>query len=113
MNVSRSMMIAALFVIALIGASAPIVRAEYKFTVHNNTKHTIVSLVAAENGQRSGEFDVGEGIAPGKSAVLEWDKSTDDSHCEWAFSAVYDDGTFSEPVVINFCEDELELVFDE
>ena len=113
MRASRSMKIAALLVILLAGASAPVVHAEYRFKVHNNTKHRIVGLVASESGEKAGEFNVGDGIGPGESKTFEWDKSTDNSHCEWAFSAVYDDGTYSEPVMINFCEDDLELVFDE
>ena len=112
MKASRSMKIAALFVILLAGASAPVVRAAYKFNVHNNTKHTIVSLVASETGEKASEFDIGDGIGPGRTATLVWDKSTNNSNCEWAFSAVYDDETYSEPVMINFCEDDLELVFE-
>ena len=111
MKAFRSMKIAALFVIVLTGASASLVRAQYSFNVHNNTKHTIVSLVASENGEKASEFDIGDGIGPGKTATLEWDKSTDNGNCEWAFSAVYDDETYSEPVMINFCEEDLELVF--
>ena len=106
------MTIAALFMIVLSGISAPLVHAQYRFKVHNNTDHTIVGLVASESGEEAGEFDVGDGIGPGETMTLEWDKSTDDSHCEWAFSAAYDDGTISDPVVIDFCEDDLELVFD-
>jgi hypothetical protein len=112
MRASRSMTIAALFVIVLMGAGAPLVRAQLRFKVHNNTRHTIVSLVASESGEEAGEFDVGAGIRPGETRTLVWDKSTDDSSCEWAFSAVYDNGTYSEPGIIDFCENNLELVFD-
>jgi hypothetical protein len=112
MRVSRSTAIAALLVTALLAASAPLVHAQFRFKVHNKTRHTIVSLVASESGEEAGEFDVGAGIGPGKTMTLEWDRSTDDSNCEWAFSAVYDDGSYSEPVIINFCEDDLELVFE-
>jgi hypothetical protein len=112
MRASRSMAIAALFVIVLTGVSTPLVHAQLRFKVHNNTKRTIVGLVASESGEEAGEFDVGDGIGPGQTMTLEWDRSTDDSSCEWAFSAVYDDGTYSEPVLIDFCEDNLELVFD-
>ena len=112
MRANRSMAIAALFVIVLVGVSAPLVHAQFRFKVHNKTRHTIVSLVASESGEEAGEFDVGKGIRPGQTMTLEWDRSTDDSNCEWAFSAVYDDGSYSEPVMINFCEDNLELVFE-
>lgn len=112
MRASRRMTIAALLVTVLTSAGTPLVLAQYRFKVHNNTNRTIVSLVASESGEEAGEFDIGDGIGPGATATLEWDRSTDDSHCEWAFSAVYDDGTYSEPVVLDFCEDDLELVFD-
>jgi hypothetical protein len=112
MKPSRSIAIAALCVIVLAGICAPLVHAQFKFKVHNNTKRTIVSLLASEQGEEPGEFDIGAGIKPGETVTLEWDKSTDESNCEWAFSAVYDDGTYSEPVMIDFCEDDLELVFD-
>lgn len=106
------MMVTAMIAVFLMIATAPIARANYTFKVINKTKHKIVSLVASESGEEAGEFDVGAGIGPGKSMTLQWDKSTDDSNCEWAFSAVYDDGTYSEPVMINFCEDDLVLVFE-
>lgn len=112
MKAFRSMMVLAVCATVLLGASATLARPKFTFKVINNTKHRIVSLVASESGEEAGEFDVGAGIGPGKSMMLEWNKSTDNSNCEWAFSAVFDDGNYSEPVIINFCEDELELVFD-
>ena len=115
MNALRLMRAAALCVIVFTGASAPLVHAGagYSFKVHNNTKHTIISLLASEKGETPGKFDIGKGIGPGQSATLEWDKSTDNTNCAWAFTAVYDDGTYSEPVMIDFCQDNLELDFDE
>lgn len=112
MKASRSMMVLAVCAMVLLSASATLARPKFTFTVTNNTKHKIVGLVASESGEEAGEFDVGAGIGPGKSMEFEWNKSTDNSHCEWAFSAVFDDGNYSEPVMINFCEDDLELVFD-
>jgi hypothetical protein len=112
MKASRLMRVAALFVV-LVGSSATLVRADYTFKVHNNTQHTIVNLLTSEHGEKASEFDIGDGIAPGQAVTLQWDKSTDNSNCEWAFTAVYDNGTYSEPVIINFCEDDLNLVFDE
>jgi len=113
MRAPRLIKIAALYALILVGVAAPIVRAEYSFKVHNQTKHKIISLLTSEHGEKASEFDIGDGIAAGESATLVWDKSTDNSNCEWAFTAVYDNGTYSEPVVINFCEDDLELVFSE
>ena len=113
MTASRLLKIAALCLIVLVASSPLLVRAEYSFKVHNNTKHTIVKLLTSEHGEKASEFDIGDGIGPGESATLEWDKSTDNSNCEWAFTAVYDDGTYSQPVMIDFCKADLELVFDE
>ncbi len=112
MRASRLLTVPIVFAVMLIAAST-IVRADYSFKVHNNTKHKIVSLLASEHGEKPGEFDIGDGIDSGETATLVWNKSTDESNCEWAFTAVYDDGTYSEPAIINFCEDDLELDFDE
>ena len=113
MSTVRLSKIGTLCAVILVCASATVVHAAYSFKVHNNTEHKIVSLLASEHGEDPGEFNIGDGIKAGESTTLTWDKSTDQSNCEWAFTAVYDDGTYSEPVVINFCEDDLELVFDE
>jgi hypothetical protein len=111
----RSMKIAAVFAFVLAVVSAPLAHARegYSFKVHNNTKHKIVALLASETGESAGKFDIGDGIAAGATATLQWNKSTDGSNCEWAFTAVYDDDTHSEPVMIDFCESNLELDFDE
>jgi hypothetical protein len=105
--------IAAFFVLALTCAAAPLVHAAYRFKVHNNTEQTIVNLLVSEHGEDPREFDIGNGIAPGTTATLEWDESTDESDCEWAFTAVFDDGTYSEPAIIDFCEGNLELEFND
>jgi hypothetical protein len=85
---------------------------EYSFKVTNNTDSTIKKLLVAEAGKKYGYFDIGKGIAPGKTVTLVWDKSTNNQACVQYFKAVYDDGSESEPAKFNFCEDELELVFD-
>ena len=48
---------------------------EYSFKVHNTTKDKITKLLASEDGEEYGAFDVGKaGIAPGKTMTLKWDK---------------------------------------
>jgi len=84
---------------------------EYSFKVHNTTKETIKKLLASEDGQKFGSFDVGSGIKPGEKVTLVWDKSTNDGACEHFFKAVYADGEESEAVKFDFCEDDLELEF--
>lgn len=85
---------------------------EYKFKVTNNTDAKIVKLLASEDGEEYGFFNIGSGIAVGKSMELVWDKATDESNCEWYFKAVFADESESEAKAFDFCEDELELVFD-
>lgn len=85
---------------------------EYSFKVTNNTDVAIKKLLVAEAGKKYGYFDIGKGIPPGKTVTLVWDKSTNNENCIQYFKAVYADGTESEPAKFDFCEDELELVFD-
>lgn len=85
---------------------------EYSFKVFNNTKSTIKKLLVSEDGKKYGYFDIGNGIAAGKSVTLVWDKSTNDESCIQYFKAVYADGSESKAAKFDFCEDELELVFD-
>lgn len=85
---------------------------ELSFRVKNNTRVTIKKLLVAEPGAKKWKyFDIGGGIAPGKTMTLVWDQSTNDEQCVQWFKAVYADGIESEPAKFNFCEDDLELVF--
>ena len=85
---------------------------EYSFKVHNTTKDKITKLLASEDGEEYGAFDVGKaGIAPGKTMTLKWDKSTNNTSCEWYIKAVFDDGSETEAKKFNFCEEDLELEF--
>lgn len=113
MRTSRWMVISAIVVVGLMSAITPVVRADFRFKVINNTSHTIVHLLVSEHGEEASEFDIGKGIGAGRTETLVWDRSTDKSNCEWAITAVYSDGTYSDPVTVNFCEPDLELVFDE
>ena len=83
----------------------------YSFRVHNTTKHTITKLLASDDGKDYGDFDIGDGIPPGKTVTLVWDESTDDENCKQWFKAVYDDGEESEAVKFDFCEEDLVLEF--
>ena len=85
--------------------------AEYSFKVHNTTEQTIKKLLVSEDGKTFGFFDIGKGIAPGKTVTLEWDKSTDEENCDQWFKAVFDDDEESEPVEFDFCEKDLVLEF--
>lgn len=85
---------------------------DYSFKVFNRTDTKITKLLVAEAGAKQYKyFDIGKGIAPGKSMTLVWDQSTDDENCVQWFKAVYADDSESKPVKIDFCEENLELEF--
>lgn len=106
----------ALFSVAFILMSFTVSNAqsddEFSFKVYNNTKSTIKKLLVSEDGKTYGYFDIGNGIAAGKSVTLVWDKSTNDQNCIQYFKAVYANGRESKAAKFDFCEEELELVFD-
>ena len=82
---------------------------DYHFKVHNKGKNKIVKLLVSEDGKAYKPFDIGDGIAPGETATLVWDKSTDNGYCEWWFKAAFDDNEESKPVKFDFCEKDLVL----
>lgn len=85
---------------------------EYTFKVHNTTKDKITKLLASEDGEKYGSFDVGRaGIEPGQTMTLSWDKSTNKSSCNWYIKAVFDDGSETPAKKFDFCEEDLELEF--
>jgi hypothetical protein len=84
---------------------------EYTFKVHNVGKNTILALMASEDGKNYGKFDIGDGIDPGETATLTWDKSTDNGKCGWYIKAVFDDGEQSPAKQFDFCEEDLVLEF--
>lgn len=96
--------------LAILGATfaltAPAVHAEenWYFYVENNSDSRIVALQVSENRKSWGDFDVGRGIAPGKTEKLIWDSSTDDEGCNQWIRAKFADGSASEPAKFNFCK---------
>ena len=105
-------LICAMLVLAFVPHFALAAEGEYSFKVTNKTKNTITKLLASEDGDKYGFFDIGKGIKPGETISLVWDKSTNSSKCKQFFKAVYDDGSESEPTEFDFCEKDLELEFD-
>lgn len=85
---------------------------EYKFKVHNNTNMKIAKILVSEDGEEYGFFDIGAGIAPGKTATLVWDQSTNGEDCEQYFKAVFANGEESEPQKFDFCEEGVTLEFE-
>lgn len=86
--------------------------AEYSFNLSNNTDSKIVKIEVTDDGETWGRFDIGSGIAAGTASKLVWDASTDDGACEWTFRATFADGSESEDVDFDFCEEDLELEFN-
>ena len=85
---------------------------DYKFKVHNNTRHTIKKVLASEDGKKYGQFDIGDGIEAGATEELVWDKSTDNEPCEQYFRVTFANREVSEAVKFNFCEKDLVLEFN-
>lgn len=83
--------------------------AEYSFEVTNSTKSKVVKLEVSEDGKEWGKFDIGSGIAPGETATLTWDQSTDDEECKQKIKATYADQAKTEVSEFDFCEDDLSL----
>ena len=102
-------------VLALLTTPARLVRAEdddqYTFEVHNVNKEKIVRLLASEDGKEYAKFDIGQGIEPGETVTLNWNKSINNSNCEWFIKAVYADDTLSEPAEVDFCQEDLVIDF--
>lgn len=86
---------------------------EYSFKVHNKTEQKIKQVLVSEDKKTWGKFDIGSGIAKGKTVKLVWDKSTNKEGCKQWVKAVYADGEESEPAKFDFCEEDLEIEFEE
>ena len=81
----------------------------YTFKVHNKTEDTIKKILASPDGSSWGHFDIGDGIAPGQTVKIAWDKSTDDQPCVQNFKIVFDDGSQTAPAKFDFCDSDLVL----
>jgi len=86
---------------------------EFSFKVVNKTDSTIKKLLVSVDGKKYNFFDIGTGIAPGKTATMVWSKASDSDPCKQWVKAVYADKSESTPVKFDFCEDDLELEFTE
>ncbi|HXH38570.1 MAG TPA: hypothetical protein VNN08_08075 [Thermoanaerobaculia bacterium] len=86
---------------------------EYKFKVTNNTKEVIKKILVSEDGAKYGFFDIGNGIKPGQTVTLVWDKSTNNEDCKQHVKAVYAGGEESEPAIFDFCDSDVALEFND
>lgn len=97
---------------AVVLMSVPAFADEYKFTVTNNTDTKIIKILVSQDGEEYGFFNIGNGIAPGKTVTLVWDQSTNGESCDQHFKAVFAGGEESEPQEFDFCEDEVAIEFE-
>lgn len=97
---------------AVVLMSVPAFADEYSFTVTNNTDTKITKILVSEDGEEYGFFNIGGGIAPGKTVKLVWDQSTNGESCEQHFKAVFSNGEESEAQQFDFCEDEVAIEFE-
>lgn len=82
-------------------------RQDYSFKVHNVGKNTVLKIMASEDGKNWGYFEIGDGIAPGDTKTIVWDRSTNNEECVQYFKAAFDDGLESPPKKFDFCEKNL------
>lgn len=109
-RLTKAGLLAGAFVLTALFSSVALAE-DYSFKVHNNTKETITKLLVSEDGEKYGYFDIGDGIKPGETETLVWDKSTNSQSCHQWFKAVWANGEEGRPVQFNFCEKDLTLEF--
>jgi hypothetical protein len=102
----------ALVVFASLVSVVDTAKAEYSFQVTNSTKSTVTKLEVSEDGKEWGAFNVGDGIHPGETATITWDKSTDNEDCKQKIRATYADQSKTEVSEFDFCEDALHIEFN-
>jgi len=101
----------ALVVVAFFSPAARGGDDDVSFKVRNNTKETSTKLLVAEDGDTYGFFDIGDGIEPGETETIIWDKSAHGESCHQWFKAVWESGKEGKPVKFDFCEKGLTLEF--
>jgi hypothetical protein len=74
------------------------------FTIYNKSSVKLTKMFAREKGKKQwSQFNIGSGIAPGKSVAMKWADHTDDSECVWEFKATFADGSQSNTFAIDTC----------
>jgi len=81
----------------------------YSFRVHNKASEAVSKILASEDGKDWGHFDIGDGIAPGQTVKIVWNKSTEDQSCEQFFKIVFEGGSQTAPAKFDFCDADLVL----
>jgi hypothetical protein len=101
-NAIRTCLVCSAFALPALQAGAA---DQWHFKVTNATESRITKLQVSEDKKEWGDFDIGKGIAPGKTETMVWDSSTDDEGCEQWIRAKFSDGSYSAASKQDFCED--------
>jgi len=101
----------ALLVTTIVPPAARAEGGDYSFKVKNTTDELITKILVSEDGEKYGYFDIGDGLSPGETMTLVWDKSTNGQSCHQWFKAVWESGKEGKPVKFDFCEKGLQLEF--
>ena len=109
MKITRFAVVAAALLMFSLSAFAD---DSYSFKIHNNSGQAIKKVLASEDGEEFGNFDIGKGIKPGATVELVWAASTNGESCHQFFKAVFADGSESEATEFDFCEEGLVLEFE-
>ena len=70
--------------------------------VRNNSNKKIVKVLASADGEKYTVFHTGNGIKPGQTVDLAWDKSNGHD-CQWYLKAIFADTSESAPAQFDFC----------
>jgi hypothetical protein len=105
----KSALVLSLSLLSMIGLSSSALAepGEYSFKVENTSKLTVKTVLVSQDGKKYIHFNCGDGIKPGATMKLVWDKSTDNQECKQWMKALYSDGSESEPAKFDFCEADL------
>lgn len=90
---------------SLMAQVSPASAEQWYFWVKNSSDATIQKLMVSQDKKEWGNFDVGDGIAPGAEVKMVWDESTNNEACSQWIKAKFSDGSESAPSKMNFCKD--------
>jgi len=105
----RLALTACALIVAAVAFSAVHANDGHTFKVHNKSSKTIKNMLASEDGEHWGRFDIGDGIEPGQTVKIAWSRSTDDQACEQEFKVVFEDGSETAPAKFDFCDESIVL----
>lgn len=76
---------------------------QWHFVVSNRAESRVTKLETSRNGNEWRDFDIGNGIGPGKFATLVWAGTNKDETCHQWLRATFNNGTYSEVTKQDFC----------